>query len=59
MNTVEPYTGPTLTALEMFRDFFSGQWDEARIRRHLAAPIALRDRAELERKLAELPAGPG
>ena len=52
--TLERYAGSPLTALEMFRDFYNGQWDEARIRRHLAAPIAIRDRDDMERKLAEL-----
>lgn len=52
--TLERCTGALLTALEMFRDYYDGQWDEARIRRHLAAPIAIRDRVDMERKLAEL-----
>lgn len=55
--TLEPYTGATLTALEMFRDFFTGRWDETRIRRYLAAPISLRDRIDMERKLAALSPG--
>lgn len=54
--TLEPYAGAPLTALEMFRDFYDGQWDEVRIRRHLAAPIAIRDRVDMEEKLAELQA---
>src|SRR5690606_35843092 len=52
--TLERYAGSPLTALEMFRHFYNGQGDEARIRRHLAAPIAIRDRDDMERKLAEL-----
>ncbi len=54
--TLEPYAGAPLTALEMFRDFYDDQWDEARIRRHLAAPIAIRDHVDMEEKLAELQA---
>lgn len=52
--TLHPYAGETLSALEMFRDFFKPQLDEATIRRHLAAPIAVRDRVEKEVKLREL-----
>lgn len=51
---LEPHTGPTISVLESFRDFYLDQWDEERLRRHLAAPIAIRERDDLERKLAEL-----
>ncbi len=47
----EPYEGEKLSALEMFRDFFEPYLDEATLRRHLAAPIAVRARADDERKL--------
>ncbi len=52
--TLHPYAGETLSALEMFRDFFRPQLDEATIRRHLVAPIAVRDRVEKEAKLQKL-----
>jgi MOSC domain-containing protein YiiM len=52
--TVEPYTGETLTIAEMFRDSYDSSQDEATIRRHLAAPIAARDRAQQEERLARL-----
>jgi len=51
---LHPYEGETLGALEMFRDFFKPELDEATIRRHLAAPIAVRDRTEKEAQLQEL-----
>jgi MOSC domain-containing protein YiiM len=51
---VEPYRGETISAIEMFRDFFDPRQDEATIRRHLAAPIAIRDRVAREEQLAEL-----
>ncbi len=50
--TLEPTSGPTLTILEMFREYFISDLDEAAIRRHLAAPIALRARADMENLLA-------
>ncbi len=55
--TLERYTGAPLTALEMFRDYYDDQWNEALIRRHLAAPIAIRDRVDMEKKLAKLRSG--
>ena len=53
----EPYNGVIITAGEMFRDFYDRHWDEARLRRYLAAPIAIRDREERARELAELTGG--
>ena len=50
----EPYTGQTIGVLEMFRDFYDREWDEVRLRRHLAAPIAIRDRIERAEQLREL-----
>lgn len=52
--TLEPYAGETLTAIEMFEDFFEKRHDEATLRRHLAAPIAIRDRVYTEQLLREL-----
>ena len=34
-----PYAGMTISALEMFRDFYAGPKDEAKLRRYLAAPL--------------------
>lgn len=52
--TWEPYTGPTITAIEMFRDFYQPDLSEAAIRRHLAAPIAIRDRVDKEARLRRM-----
>lgn len=51
---LEPYTGETLSIEESFRDFYVRDWDEAMIRRHLAAPIGERECVELEERLATL-----
>jgi MOSC domain-containing protein YiiM len=48
---LERYAGEILTAIEMFRDFYEGKTDEATVRRHLNAPIAIRDRVEKEKLL--------
>lgn len=50
----EPHEGPTVGALEVFRDFFEPDPSETTIRRHLAAPIAVRARAEKEEQLKRL-----
>ena len=55
--TLEPYPGETLTAIEMFRDFYEAELSEATLRRHLAAPIAIRDRIAKEEQLAKRLAG--
>ncbi len=52
--TLERYLGETILALEMFRDFFEPDLGEAEIRRHLVAPVAVRDRVEKERQLGEI-----
>ena len=51
---LEPFAGPALGVLEMVRAFYANEWDEAKLRRHLAAPVAIRDRVELEGRLAQL-----
>jgi MOSC domain-containing protein YiiM len=48
----EPTAGPTVSILEMFRNFYISDLDEAAIRRQLAAPIAIRARADMENLLA-------
>jgi MOSC domain-containing protein YiiM len=50
----ERYSGNTITALEMFRVFYACDLDEATLRRHLSAPIGIRDRIEYERLLQKL-----
>ena len=52
--SVVRYTGETITALEMFRDFYTSERSEANLRRHLAAPIAIRARVEKEAQLDKL-----
>jgi len=54
--TIEPYQGETITAIEIFRTFFAAHPDAATLRRHLAAPIAIRDRVAKEQQLRELAA---
>jgi MOSC domain-containing protein YiiM len=52
----ESYAGESVSAIELFRDFFEPHDDEATIRRHLRAPLAFRacrdKEAQLERLLA-------
>lgn len=50
----EPYRGETISAMEMFRDFFEPDVSEETVRKHLASPIAIRDRLDKEEKLAEI-----
>lgn len=50
----EPYGGETVGAVEVFRNFFEPDHSEAAIRRHLAAPIAIRSRAEKEEQLEKV-----
>jgi MOSC domain-containing protein YiiM len=52
--TWEPYSGPTVTTLEMFRNFYKPSDDAATYRRYLEAPIAIRARVEMEEKLRKL-----
>lgn len=54
---LEPYEGNAPTIVEVFRDYFDRTADEAELRRHLAAPIAARDRAAKEGRLRELLGG--
>ncbi|MSP14876.1 MAG: MOSC domain-containing protein [Chloroflexi bacterium] len=52
--TLERYQDETILAVELFRDYYEPALSEAKLRRHLAAPIAIRDRVEKEARLAEL-----
>lgn len=49
-----PYDGVGISVIALFRDFFDPCLDEITIRRHLAAPIAIRSRREKELQLARL-----
>jgi MOSC domain-containing protein YiiM len=51
---LEPFIEATLSVGESFRDAYVREWDEAMLRRHLAAPIAIRERVELDERLAQL-----
>ena len=53
---VEAYAGPTISAREMFRFFYTPVEDAATLRRHLAAPIAIRDRVDKESMLHRITA---
>lgn len=50
----EPYAGLPVPAIELFRDFFTPRHDETILRRHLAAPIAIRARRDKEAQLFQL-----
>jgi MOSC domain-containing protein YiiM len=50
----EPYKEDTVTAIEMFRDFYRSSLNEENLPRYLAAPIAIRDRVSKEKKLQRL-----
>lgn len=50
----QPYRGVGVGVLELFRDAFEPDNDQATIRRHLAAPIDIRTRRAKEQLLARL-----
>jgi MOSC domain-containing protein YiiM len=52
--SLEPADGETVSILEVFEDYYTDHSDEAALRRILAAPIAIRDRRQKEKQLAEL-----
>ena len=49
-----PYTGETVSILEMFRDYYESELCETTLHRYLAAPIAVRARREKEAQLQRL-----
>lgn len=49
-----PYPRDTISVIEMFRDFYDPNPNEATLRRYLAAPISARSRAEKEEQLQQL-----
>jgi len=52
--TIEPYSGETITVLEIYRCWYEKDDDEAFLRRALNAPVAVRVRRDYGRKLAAL-----
>ena len=52
--TLTRYTGETISAIEMFRDFYEPDRTEAMLRRYLRAPVCIRDRAEKQAQLDAL-----
>ena len=56
---LDGYTGETVSILEMFRDYYIPNLDEATLRRYLAAPISVRARTEKEKQLRRLLGKPG
>lgn len=49
--SVEPYTGETISILDMYREYYNRNKSEESLRRHLNAPIAIRARRDLEKEL--------
>lgn len=52
--SMESYDGDTISIPEMFRDFYEKNKSEETLRRQLNAPIAVRARRDLEKKLQKL-----
>ena len=50
----ELHSGETVTLLEIFRDFYGRKANEADLRRFLRAPVAIRARKDLEKRLSKL-----
>jgi MOSC domain-containing protein YiiM len=52
--TVQRYDGESISILEMYREYYNKDKSEETLRRHLAAPIAIRARRGIEKELSEL-----
>ncbi len=50
----ESYAGQGVTVLEIFREHYALEKDQARLRRFLNAPIAARTRADVEKRLRQM-----
>ncbi len=50
----QSYDGETVTAIEMFRNYYRKDQNEDTLRRYLAAPIAVRARVDMEQRLQKL-----
>jgi MOSC domain-containing protein YiiM len=51
---VEVYTGETISLIQMYRDYYEKDKSRETLERHLAAPIAVRARVDLEAELNKL-----
>jgi len=51
---VEAYTGETISLVQMYRDYYEKNKSRETLERHLAAPIAIRARVDLEAELSKL-----
>jgi len=51
---VEAYTGETISLVQMYRDYYEKNKSRETLERHLAAPIAIRARIDLEAELNKL-----
>ena len=49
--SIEPYTEPTVSIVEMYREYYDRNKNEETFRRHFNAPIAIRARKDLEKEL--------
>jgi MOSC domain-containing protein YiiM len=49
--SIERYTEPTISIVEMFREYYNRNKSEETFRRHFNAPIAIRARKDLEKEL--------
>jgi MOSC domain-containing protein YiiM len=54
---VERYAGETVPVIELFRDHYRRDKDEATLRRFLRAPLAIRARKDVEEDLQKLLVG--
>jgi MOSC domain-containing protein YiiM len=52
--SLDPYNGGTFLALELFRDYYQTEKEEATLRRFLKAPIAIRAREDVEADLQKV-----
>jgi MOSC domain-containing protein YiiM len=52
--TYQPFSGDTISLIEAYRDFYEPELNEAAIQHILAAPVAIRLRAEKEEQLRKL-----
>jgi MOSC domain-containing protein YiiM len=52
--SVEKYTGETISIVEMYREHYNKSKSEESLRRHLNAPISVRERKDLEEELQKL-----
>jgi MOSC domain-containing protein YiiM len=51
---VEAYAGETISLVQMYRDYYEKNKSRETLERHLAAPIAIRARVDMEAELSKL-----